>query len=289
MAVKDKTKIVMMGPCNVVVAGVNVGHTGASGAKVAGSTTFVEAMVGQYGQSVVDVFENGQRFEVEFSLAQTEFATLAACLPGATQFVDGADRKLGFGKTAGQKVTAVTFKLTALNAANTPLYDFTAMAVPIGDFEIPYSGEATNEWTCKFLCVVDETAAEGRWLAEVGDVSITADVAAPTMSAILPLDDEAAASRATTIVATFSENLDPTTVHADSFFVLEDPLGAGETVKVAGAAPVLVNNGASTTITFTPGSTLSALTAFAVVITGAIKDLAGNAFVQRQTNFTTVA
>ncbi len=281
------SEVQLIGPAAVSIASVDMGHTDEEGAKVALTNEIVEAMAGKYGQTPVKKWLNGQRVEVEFNLIQTNFTNLASVLPGATKVTSGADSKLTFGKNAGTPLTGVALKLTSHITAQTPAYDFTiAQAVPIGDFELVYSGEGFNKWACKFEGLIDEGGgADGSWLATFGDTSISADAVAPTAT-VVPADDAAAVAVGTAVVWTVSENLNGNTVDAFSVYLLEDAETAGAGAKVAGTV-VLVNNGASTTITFTPDSDLTAATPFVAVLTDAIEDLAGNSIVMMITNFTT--
>jgi len=287
MPTLDTSKIELFGAAAVSIGGVDVGHTDETGVKLALTNTIVEALAGKYGQSPVAVFLNGQRAEMEFVLIQTEFANLERVLPGASKVTDGGDSKLTFGKAAGGKLTGVQLIFTPVLSGQSPKYNLTVpVAVPIGDFELVYSGESHNKWMCKFLVLINEAGgAEGSYLFTFGDASITGDAVAPTAT-VVPADDAAAVAVGAAVVWTCSENLDGNTVDIDSVILLEDPLGAGGGSKVAGTV-VLVNGGAATTITLTPASNLSAATDYAAMLNSSIKDLNGNPFVAMVTNFTT--
>ena len=287
MPTLDTSKIELFGAAAVSIGGVDVGHTDETGVKLALTNTIVEAISGKYGQSPVAAFLNGQRGEIEFVLIQTEFDNLERVLPGATKVTDAGNSKLTFGKAAGGKLTGVELIFTPVLSGQSPKYNLTVpVAVPIGDFELVYSGESHNKWTCKFLVLINEAGGvEGNYMFTFGDASITGDAVAPTAT-VVPADDATGIAIGTTVVWTCSENLDGNTVDLDSVLLIEDPLGAGGGTKVAGGV-VLVNAGASTTITLTPDSNLAASTDYAAMLNSSIKDLNGNPFVPMITNFQT--
>jgi hypothetical protein len=288
------TNVDLIGAAVVTIGGVDVGHTDENGAKLTLANTLVEAMVGRYGAGVpVRKWLNGQRATVEFVLVQTgsNWSQLAAALPGANYVTDGATKhKLTFGTIAGTEITPVTFKLTSHIAANTPGFDLTAArAVPIGDFEILWSGGGKQAWTCQFEILIDEAGgADGSYLFDFGDTTATADAVAPTVSGVVPADAGPGIAVDTNVTWTLSENLDGNTVNNESVYLIEDPVGAGVGTFVAGTV-TLTNSGAGTTIVFNPTANLTGGTQFLAVLTNDITDLAGNALAAGYiTSFTTV-
>jgi len=285
---QDVDAVKLMGPCKVTIGGVDVGHVGEEGVTASIAGTVVEAKVAKYGDLPVGAWMNGQRVEVEFMLTQTDKDAMALALPLATKVVDGGDTKLTFGRIAGTRITAAELKLTPEKPGNTPDNDLTMpKAVPIGDFQAVYVGSDFTKWSCKFLVLANEaTGADGSYGFTFGDTTISADAVAPTCGSTVPVDDATAISVDTTVVFNMSEELDPSTVNVDSVLLLEDPAGAGGGVVREGTV-VLTNAGASTYITFTPATSLSAATLYSAVLTKAIKDKAGNAHGGTVNNFTT--
>jgi Tol biopolymer transport system component len=105
----------------------------------------------------------------------------------------------------------------------------------------------------------------------------TSDTVAPVLVSVTPVDGAVDVDVATSVVATFSEALDPASV-ADPALTVSD-----ETGDVAGLV-VLDED----TLTFTPDGPLSALTSYAVSLDPMLSDLAGNALGQvGETSFTT--
>jgi len=295
MAGLDISKIELFGPVAITVNGVNCGHTDEEGVKCPLTTQIVEAMAGKYGSNApVGVWLNGQRLEIEFNLIQTDLEAASAggleeCLPGATLVSSAGKEKLTFGKIAGTKLTPVTMVLSSHVTAQTPKFDLSCYAVPIGDFELTYTAEGHNKWACKFLATINEAGgAAGSYLATFGDATATADVVAPTVSAVLPVDGAAAQPVDVNVVWTMSEDLNLNTVDEFSVFLFEDAEGAGLGVQIAGAVTA-VNAGAATAITFNPTAALTGGTTYVAVLTSAIKDLAGNALATAYiSNFDTV-
>ena len=271
----DIQQIQLFGAAQINVSGVNIGHVDEEGVKAPLTNTIIEALAGKFGQSPVRKWLNGQRLMVEFNLIQTEFVNLENILPGATRVSDGGNDKLTFGQIGGTEIPGVPLILTPVIPGQTPLFNLTlANAAPIGDFDLLYSGGAYQKWACKFEGLIDEAGgAQGNFLAQFGDASITQDVVAPTVSSVVPADSAAGVAVGTTVVWTLSEDLDLNTVNGDSVHLIEDPTGAAS--EVAGTV-VGVNAGAGTTITFTPAGDLSAATKFLAMLEGSIKDKAGN-------------
>lgn len=273
---EDVSQIVNLGGCRLTVNGVILGHTSEEGTKVALSSEIVRAFVSKFGKTPVRHFLNGQNVSAEFMLSQSEFDALAEVLPGATIVTDsGGDSKLTFGKTAGSELEKVTVVLSPFLDGNTPLFDFSMYAVPVGDFEVVYTGAKEQQWKCKFEGVINEAGGtDGNWLATFGDASITQDTSAPTAT-VVPADAATGISAAADVVWTVSEELDGNTVDTEHVLLFRDPTGQGMTgLQVAGTA-TLVNNGASTTITFNPTASLTAGAKYIAVLRG-VKDRAGN-------------
>jgi hypothetical protein len=145
---------------------------------------------------------------------------------------------------------AVTY--TGLKATFTPTASL--------DFNKVYTGSVT----------VGAKDVAGNALATVYTFSFTtvavADIIAPTVLSMIPLNNAINVSLGSVVVLTFSELMDPLTINANTFTFKQ-----GTTV-VPGA---IVYTG--TTATFTPANSLAANTVYSATITTGGKDLAGNA------------
>lgn len=287
---REISKVLNIGPANITIGGVNVGHTDEEGAKIAMAGTVIEAMAGEFGEVGIRKWINGQRVTAEMNIIQTvdQWAMLEKVLPAATKVTNGADNKLTFGDRAGTELVAAELICTPLIAANTPLYDFTMYkAVRLGDWELIYSGAQHQKWAIKFEAVIDEAGGSaGNWLCCFGKAATTSDAVAPTVTLVSPVDGAPAHPVADNIVWTMSEEVDGNTVNINTVYVLEDPLGAGLGTQVPGAVSY-VNNGASTTITFNPTGNLTGATPHVALLTSNVKDKNGNPVVGHVTNFTT--
>lgn len=287
---EDISKVVMLGAVSATFNGVELGHT-TPNTKVTIKTTFVEAEAGKYGKVPTNVFRNGTRVEVELELIQTDITNIQAAGPFPMfTLVSGSGLvKATLGQIAGLQNSKAILTLTSFLSDNTPIYDFTlSQATAIGDPELAYTAENIQIWKAKFVGCIDEGKAAGNYLGSFGNNSATADAVVPVVSSVVPAADATGISRSTAIVWTMSKALNSNTVNANTVYLfIADPTGAG--TRVACAAPVLVNNGASTTITLTPSSTLGATTLYLAVLTNAIQDQVGNALVTYTSNFTTTS
>lgn len=109
-----------------------------------------------------------------------------------------------------------------------------------------------------------------------------ADVTAPVVSSVTPVDAAASVAVDTTVQWTFSEAIQPGDVTSGNFFVLDD-LNS----QVAGSLTISEDK---TIVTFTPSSNLANSTTFTAYVTTNVKDLAGNHLADAHvTSFTTTA
>jgi hypothetical protein len=110
----------------------------------------------------------------------------------------------------------------------------------------------------------------------------SADTTPPTITSIFPANGAANAAQNTTVTATFSEPMDPTTI-TTATFELRDP---GNAIVPA----TVTYNASNRTATLTPTSPLLASVTYSAKVTTGVKDLAGNALAADRTwSFSTVA
>ncbi len=95
---------------------------------------------------------------------------------------------------------------------------------------------------------------------------IESDLELPTVTQSNPLNDASNVSRNVVLTATFSEAMDATTISSSSFMLKKGSSVVSGTVEYSGL-----------TATFTPSTSLLALTDYTATITKDVKDLAGNA------------
>lgn len=112
-------------------------------------------------------------------------------------------------------------------------------------------------------------------------VNVSADTTPPTLSNTVPANNATSVAVSTTVQWIFSEAISPDVVNAANFMVVKDSDGS----VVAGT---LSQSADKTTITFTPSANLSAATAYRIIATAGVRDLAGNYMAQAQVRkFTT--
>jgi phi13 family phage major tail protein len=113
-------------------------------------------------------------------------------------------------------------------------------------------------------------------------VNVSADTTPPTLNNTVPANNATSVAVSTTVQWIFNEAISPDCVNASNFIVIKDSDGS----VVAGT---LSQSADKTTITFTPSANLSATTAYRIIATTGVRDLAGNSLAQAQVRkFTTV-
>jgi len=106
----------------------------------------------------------------------------------------------------------------------------------------------------------DPTPARREW---------SVDTVGPTVQSVSPADGETDASPDAPVSATFSEDLDPATVTAESFTLVIEATGAPVSAKA-------VYDPASRTASLQPDQPLLPLTAYRATVAGAVTDRVGN-------------
>lgn len=267
------------GPATVSVGGVDIGsyvHGKSLIAKL--KTKFVESMDAQYGDLLpVAAYQESQGLEVEAEFLYLDWAKIAKMLPGLT-LVSGTTYKGTFGLRSGTEVTSMSLAIAPRNSALALIATLTIPAVYISTAEndFPYGGAKPQTYTVKFKAMADTvTGADGSFIGSWGDPAASADLVLPTCSSVTPADGASGVSKTDPLVWTMSKDLDASTVNTGSVIVaMTDPAGTVLT-DVAGAV-VLSNNGASTTISFTPTSAMTGSKLHCAMLLPTIKDTHGN-------------
>lgn len=130
----------------------------------------------------------------------------------------------------------------------------------------------------------DNYQTSNYWVDVVFTTSVTPDATPPTVQTVSPANAATGVALGTTVVAGFSENINPATVTTTSFQLRNNATLAIITATVSASG---------SQITLTPSAALTASTNYTAIITGGsggIKDLAGNALAGNYTwSFTTSA
>ena len=288
---EDVSKIIVLGAVSATFNGVELGHT-TPNTKVTWKTTFHEAKTGKYGDAPTNIFRGGSRVEVDMELMQTDIAGILASPTGSPYpqmtLVSGSGlTKMTFGQVAGLQNTKSILTLTSFIAANTPAFDLTlSQATPIGMPELIYTSEKVQIWKVKFVACIDEGKAAGAYLGGFGNNAATADLVLPVVSAVVPAAAATSVAIGTSIVWTLSKVLNGNTVTKNSV-KLFNAAPAGAATEIVCNAPVLVNNGASTTITLQPTANLTVANTYLAILTSEIQDQVGNTLATYDTKFST--
>jgi hypothetical protein len=148
-------------------------------------------------------------------------------------------------------------------------------------YGIGYPGNIThndNEWsTPEFTVKCQENGGQGKSVYDkkfvdalppeaVADAS---DTTAPTISSVTPTDGAAAQVVTVNVVWTFSSSIDPNTVTADNFILINSTTGATVPASVT-------YNPVNYQVTLDPTASLTAATKHIAIVTTDVKDMAGN-------------
>jgi hypothetical protein len=155
---------------------------------------------------------------------------------------------------------AVSGTVTYVAGANTAIFTPTANLAATTPYTIMISSAAQSVGGIPLATAFTSTFTTG----------ITVNSTAPTVIATVPIAGATAVATNTTVTATFSKAMDPSTITASGTFSLAAS-GAG------GAAVPGTVVYAGTIATFTPTSALTAVTEYTATISTAAKDLTGNA------------
>ncbi len=120
-----------------------------------------------------------------------------------------------------------------------------------------------------FSSQTDLTPASRTWTV---DPTAPTDTTAPTVSTITPASGATGVPRTTTVTATFSEAMDPTTLNASTFTLSKQ--GSASTITTMVSYDATTNK-----VTLKPSSTLAASTKYTVTVkagAGGVKDKASN-------------
>jgi len=161
---------VAIGPCNVSINGVDVGHT-IGGAEVAYSPSFKDIMVDKYGDTVVEKALIGEGFKVKFKIAESTMLNFKKAIPLGT--LAGGDARLTIGKEAGELLSASAYEVVLHPNQNLPanLADDVVLykAVCVSEIVIPYRHNEERVFEVEFAALIDETKSDGSYLGLIGD------------------------------------------------------------------------------------------------------------------------
>ena len=277
---KTRTELQQLGPADIELDDVDFGFALKANAKITYEVT--DLVTGHYGKTPLDQVENAIGIEVDVEFTQFNFANMAKLLQQAQNNVSGSDENISAGQVGGTKSTVYKLNIKPANTLITSTHQLQVHRVVVsGSPELPFDGvQGTVKVT--FRGLIDIEKEDGDRLFRFGNVTVSADITAPTLSSHTPTDGQTLAAPAT-ITATFSEAMDTSSArNGDTVVVVTNPTAASEQTRVAG---VITWNAGRTVMTWT--GTLAGATQYVVALTTGLKNAAGIAYAGTAWNFTT--
>jgi hypothetical protein len=279
---KDRTKVFNLSHGALTIGAVDLGYV--ENGELALEFDYVEATVGQYGNSPIDIFHTATRASFKVTLDQFELSTLQKVMQGSVLITSGANQALGLGSSSGARQTAQELTFTPSNSEVSTLGLLTLWrVVPTAVSPVKYeNGVQKTEVT--FTALINESKSEGEKLGRIGNSSVTQETVAPTISSSSPADDATGVATNATPTITFSEAMDADTLTTKNVFLFAD---AGETGVQTPVSISLSYAVGTYILTITPAAALSAATKYEIILSDWIKDAAGNRFAGAKRSFTT--
>jgi hypothetical protein len=190
----------------------------------------------------------------------------------------GADVVVTFSEPMnGASVTTSTFTLTP-TAGGSPVAAVVSYNAGAGTATLNPSSNLGSSTSYTVNVTSGATDVTGNALTPFSSTFTTADVTAPTVISVSPLNNATGVAVGADVVVTFSEPMNSGTIGTSSFTLT--PTSGGSPV----AAVVSYNSG---TATLNPTSSLASSTSYTVNLTSAATDVAGNALIAFSSAFTT--
>jgi hypothetical protein len=274
----------LAGPAQITFKGVAMGFT-QDGATISIESADEIVRVDEMGETPVDALHTADIVNVTVRLSEWSISKLKELLPAGTFVQDGAKEKITIGKATGLRMSSVAGLLTlhpiALDAADVS-QDFTAWKAYVSEpVEYVETYNDIRSYEITFSCLADMGRADGDRVAVIGDISAAADVTAPSVASVLPVDGAGAVVVSDNVVFTLvDDDLDENTMDATTVMLIDD----SSDTQVAAA---LSWNSTTKEITLNPTSNMAAATKHRTVVNG-LKDVNGNQMVTAfSSDFTT--
>ncbi len=284
---RDKSLIRNVGDCLVKIDGSELGLIHVEGVKVNQVGGTVKGHSSRSGPHVAEVAHHeGHGVQFEMILMQTEFVQLEKVIPAWTRVSGSGKEKLVLGRIPGEPLTSYVLTLTPTIAAQTPKSDFKIMEA-IFDSEPPFQFWGGNQFM--YLVKGEGLLDSDGVVAVFGDASATQDATPPSVSAVDPANAAVGVDVDQVIEATITKDLNRGSLNAGNVRLYKDV--SGNLTEVPGTIGGN-NNGAATTVTFTPTNPLDA-SALYVFILGSLNaaddiyDQDGNRITHFDSKFTT--
>ncbi len=166
---------VRIGVVEVFVGGVSVGHS-KGGCEISYNPEYADLTVDQFGGTPVDKALIKEEFSAKIPLAEITIENIKKSIPNGTLTTDGAKKKLTIGRSAGYKLSATAAQIVLhpiRNAANDITEDVTIhRGVIVGEAKLNKKFDEQEVIEVTIMALVDETKADGNYLATIGDTTI---------------------------------------------------------------------------------------------------------------------
>jgi hypothetical protein len=158
---------VKLGPCDLIVDGVNVGHT-KEGSELNYEPEFHDVTVDKYGNTIAEKVLVGEMVSVKVKIAESTLANLKVAMPlgaivSAKRITFGSDAGVRMGASAKAVVLHPQGETT--NAADVVLYK----AISSEPIAVPYKIDEERAFEVTFTALIDETKSNGNRLFMIGD------------------------------------------------------------------------------------------------------------------------
>jgi hypothetical protein len=159
---------VKLGVCSVTFDDVDLGHT-KGGVTVTYTPTYHDVTVDKYGETIVDKRLLGEKMVATVPLAESTLANFQVAIPeGST---DG--EKINIGSSVGDSLLDSSAELVlhplendAGNLDDDIVFHKAVVTSPV---EISFANDGERVLSVEFEALLDETQADGSYLALIGD------------------------------------------------------------------------------------------------------------------------
>ena len=277
----NRNNIKLLGPGTIQIGGIDAGYV--SGVELEITPKLIEAKTAAYGDGVLDYFDGGTEVSIAFMMDEINFQQYSNATAAAATNTNSAGTDLTMGKFVGTRLSTYLITYVPIDSTIATAFSLTIWrAAPTGKRKIDMGIEKTQGLAVTFQALVNEASADGEKYFRWGNIAVSPNATAPTLSTIAPANDSSTAHGSVSdVVMTFSHALDPGSVTAKNFgfYVydvadVETPIAGALTIDTTGAI-----------ITFTPTVPFTA-GAYVVVLGVGIKDGNQNYFAGALYNFT---
>ncbi len=291
MASQTQAGVKVWGPSTATLGGLAAGHI--LEAKLSIPSANVYGKTGRYGEGSVAAFYGQQDPILEITIAQDDLPVYAKGINGLLLSTSGANESVGVGKTVGARITPIEVVITPEASEISSNRVLSAwLCVPEGAPEFLMKNEQ-QALKITYRLLIDESKTEGEKYFRFGTTAVAADTTAPTVSSLATNGAVSLSGDPTGILVTaameitFNEALDEGTVvgengKANAFIITQTETGIPVPV-----AAVVTYVAATFKVVITPSSSLSASTAYSIMLTSGIKNGSGLRFAGAKYGFTT--